>query len=193
MPEPYIIFEGIDGTGKSTQSRLLGTWLRYCYERVVHTAEPHYPQTRTSAAHLQPDARALVYEADRMNWELNTRSIREPSWAIIQDRSFYSTLAYQDPSQEIREFILRDRFLKPDAVIYLDAPAEALRSRLEARGVLDEYEYDVEFQEAVRERYRGLNGHGCPWFTVDALQSVGAIHDQITAFVDDWLISNEPS
>lgn len=189
---PYIVIEGCDGTGKSTQARLLAEWLRGYYDCVAVPREPFFETTRTQARLMcTADARSLVYEADRLSQQKILSTVTKRP-CTVQDRSYLSTIAYQDPSPEVRDFLLREREHKPDLVFMLEAPAEALRGRLEARGDLDEYECDVEFQQLVRERYaESLFGAGLWVYHIDALQTVTEIHEEIKKVCIDWFNLNE--
>lgn len=193
---PYIVFEGIDGTGKSTQVKLLakrlgedpGGW-------GVQTWEPFYPWTRELASEATSnDARSLIYEADRSEWwKQNGRALESLQPYIIQDRSFYSTLAYQDPSPEVRNFILRPRRIEPDLIFLLDMPAIDARERTSARGELDGYEESVEFQEAVRWRYRSLLCSNEKAILIDARQDADTIADFVSAIVKRKLATMTPA
>ncbi|MDS2171598.1 hypothetical protein Q7C18_02700 [Nesterenkonia sp. CL21] len=183
---PYIILEGIDGTGKSTQVDMLDRHLIFshgCHPSLA--SEPHFMET-ADHAHLAhtADAKALAYEVDRMDAEEGLVDAIRDGYPVIQDRSFYSTLAYQNPSWEIANFLLRPRKLEPDLVFLLDMPAVAARSRLEARGALDGYEASVEYQEAVRWRYRQLLVGNHKARLVDATQPAESIASYIASEVD---------
>lgn len=185
MPRfPLIVLEGCDAAGKSTLSWKIAHHIEGLGLRRVRTKEPYTSATAAHALTLtSPDARALVYEADRISREREIEKILNVA-TVIQDRSFYSTIVYQDPSPGVREFILRPRRIEPDLVLLLDLPAGAARKRLEARGELDAYEQSVALQEKLRWRYRALLASSEKAVLIDASQSPEQVTKEALEKVD---------
>ena len=143
-PGLFIVIEGIDGTGKSTQARRLGEWFTTHGREVVLSREPTDgpwgKKLRESAA------TGRLAPADELQYFLNDRRqhVAEtiaPALAaghvVILDRYYFSTMAYQgargfDPA-EIRR--LNEQFAPvPDLLLILDLDVDAAHRRIGARG-----------------------------------------------------------
>ncbi|GAA5116850.1 dTMP kinase [Luteolibacter yonseiensis] len=152
MPDGFfIVIEGIDGTGKSTQVARLGAWLTAQGREVVlsrePTAGPWGRKVRESAAtgRLSPEEELEYFLNDRRE---HVEELIRPSLAagkvVILDRYYFSTMAYQssrgfDP-QEIRK---RNELFAPvpDLLLVMDLDVDAALLRIGARGdVANEFE-----------------------------------------------------
>ena len=174
----FVVFEGGDGAGKSTQARLLADWLAASGREVVLTHEPGEGAVGAkirailldpATGHLSPRAEALLYSADRAQ---HVDSMIRPALArgavVVSDRYVDSTLAYQgagrvlDPAElEPIAWWAADH-LVPDLTVLLDLPPEqglatiANPDRLEAAG--DDFhartrEHFLELAARAPERY----------------------------------------
>lgn len=186
----FITFEGPDGSGKSTQIRLLADRLRGLGRELVETQEPggtHIGlQIRSilldpSNDSLCPIAEMLLYFAARAQ---NFDEKILPAWnrgaIVLSDRFTDSTLAYQGDGRGIeRDTILSlhdiaCHGLQPDLTICIDVEAETGLARARARKGFDPDRLEkeaVEFHHRVRnaylelarqnpERIKIVNGHG---------------------------------
>lgn len=169
----FLTFEGGDGSGKSTQSRLLTEWLTDAGRTVVHSREPGGTdlgvELREIVLHrrgyMTPRTEALIYAADRaQNIATLVRPAIERGDVVIQDRYLDSSVAYQgsgrvlDPA-EIRDLSLwAAEGLLPDLTVLLDLDIEIGRKRLDAsRTRYDRLEAEAaEFHGRVRDAYLGL-------------------------------------
>ena len=128
----YIVFEGIDGSGKSTQIQLLKEWLEANGFEVETLVEPTDSEVgRLIRKILQrPDALTekvqktlgLLFAADRM---LIMDKLEDESKIFISDRSFISSLAYQEPVEWVE--VLNKYAKKPDLIILLDLDVKDLK------------------------------------------------------------------
>jgi dTMP kinase len=142
----FITFEGGDGSGKTTQSELLSTWLTDSGHTVVRSREPGGTDLGLELremvlhrrGHIAPRAEALIYAADRAhNIATLVRPAVESGAIVIQDRYFDSSVAYQgagrvlDPT-EVRGISLwaTEEFI-PDLTILLDLDETIGRERLD--------------------------------------------------------------
>ncbi len=140
----FIVIEGIDGTGKSTQARRLGEWFTAQGREVVLSREPTDGpwgrKLRESAA------TGRLAAADELEYFLNDRrqhvaELIVPALAagkvVILDRYYYSTMAYQgargfDPADIRRR---NEQFAPlPDLLLILDLDVDAAHCRIGARG-----------------------------------------------------------
>ena len=121
----YIVFEGIDGAGKSTQIQLLKEFLENNGLEVETMVEPTDSEVGKLIRRIlqRPDATTdrvqktlgLLFAADRM---LIMDKLEDEKKIIISDRSFISSLAYQEPTGWIE--ILNNYAKKPDLLFLLD-------------------------------------------------------------------------
>ena len=161
----FVAFEGGEGTGKTTQARLLAIWLREQGYDVVTTHEPGATKVGmrlrallldTSHAGMSPHAEALMYAADRAE---HVSAVIEPALArgavVITDRYVDSSLAYQGAGRGLltEEVVRLNRWATggrmPDLTILLDMPPEAGLDRRTASADRLEAE-PAEFHRRVR-------------------------------------------
>lgn len=161
FPGVFVVLEGIDGSGSTTHTKLLGKTLRQRGLKVVETCEPstgpigsmirQVLQRRLFVADAAgPRAfawstMALLFAADRMDHLDSTvvPALREGA-IVLSDRYDLSSLAYQSctaPNGDkvvpwIRE--LNAAALRPDLTIVLDVPVEVAEERRRARGGAEE-------------------------------------------------------
>lgn len=167
MKGAFIVFEGIDGSGKTTICERLRDELERSGRKVILTQEPTHDEVGTfirngTVRGISQKAEALLFVADRA---IHTDRIRE--WVgegnvVICDRYFASTVAYQSAPLNgeslDREWLMAMNapvVMTPDATFLLDIDADAGMRRVTARGGRSKFE-DAEFQRSVRRNYLGL-------------------------------------
>ena len=195
----FITFEGGDGTGKSTQVRLLTEWLTEQGRAVVTTREPGGTEVGTALREIvlhhrgEIDARAeaLLYAADRAQ-HIGTlvRPALERGDVVVQDRYIDSSVAYQgagrvlDAAEIKRISLWAAGDLIPDLTVLLDLPGDVARERLaQEHKTFDrlENEHD-DFHERVRAGFLALAANEPQRFlVVDAAQEI----DQIAHVIRD--------
>jgi dTMP kinase len=173
----FLTLEGPDGSGKTTQTRMLVERLRAAGCDVLETAEPGGTaigrQIRTillDAANqeLRPTAELLLYFACRaQNVDETIQPALDRGMVVVSDRFTDSTLAYQGAARGLGEDLvlaldrIACRGLVPDLTICVDVDLETSLARARARN-LDHVRRDrmdeqsVEFHRKVREAYRRL-------------------------------------
>lgn len=198
----FITLEGGDGSGKSTQSELLTTWLTSLGHSVLRTREPGGTdvgvEIREIVLHhpgdIAPRAEALLYAADRAHHIVSTvRPALERGEIVIQDRYLDSSVAYQGAGRVLHAAEIRDLSLwatdglLPDLTILLDLDESLARARLEgSRTRYDRLEAEkADFHARVRAAYLALASTEEERFLVlDAAASVdelaSAIRDRVT-------------
>lgn len=163
----FIVFEGIDGSGKSTQMRLLG---QYLTERGVECRLTHEPTDSPFGAILHDcmsgkidaDERAiaLLFAADRIDHIQNPasgiRAALEAGVTVLCDRYYFSSFAYNGGFVPLDWVIELNRqameLLTPDLVVFLDLDPEEGMARISRRGERERYE-NLDRQKKIREKY----------------------------------------
>ena len=156
----YIVLEGIDGAGKSTQIKMLKEWLESNGLRVETIVEPTDLEvgklirkflTRSDAtSDTMQKTLGLLFAADRLILMDKIEQLEKDNVVVISDRSFYSSLSYQDPKDWIKEI---NKFAKiPDLVLLLDLDVKKSVERCDGT---DEFENE-EFLTGVKQNYLDL-------------------------------------
>lgn len=156
-----IVFEGIDGAGKETQIARLLSFLR---QHKVKFKLHKYPTSgaREALAHLAgrttlpPMQLAGVFADDIMEEKGKVEGEISSGFAVICDRYFHSTLAYQGVGAgygEVKAQLEKCGAIVPDIVVLLDIDATAGVRRKGAQKHPDRHEGDPEFLDKVRENY----------------------------------------
>ncbi len=191
MKGKLIIFEGIDGSGTTTQSKLLFQYLKKNQKKVILTKEP---QNKNLIKLIKENKNSLtdlfLFLADRSLHYQKIQKWLDQGLIVISDRSFPSTLAYQyyasNLSKEIKEnFIFYldhlSRFhLEPDIVIILDIDPQIALKRLQnkkKKSKITKFE-NLKFLEKVRKAYLKL-AKKFNWLVIDGSRSKKEIRDEI--------------
>jgi dTMP kinase len=190
----FIAFEGGEGTGKSTQSRLLKEWLEQEGETVVLSREPGGTDLGKGlrkillgheTGDISPRAEALLYAADRAH---HVYSVITPALdrgdVVITDRYFDSSIAYQgagrvlSPSEVARISRWATESLFPTLTIVIDQPAEVGLARLQS---LDRLEVEpLDFHERVRQEFLQIASEDPErYLIVNGTQTIDEIHEEI--------------
>ena len=143
----WITLEGGDGSGKTTQARLLQQWFEEQGRAVVRTREPGGTEVgrllRDIVLHhrgeIGPRAEALLFAADRAHHVATVvRPALERGEVVIQDRYLDSSVAYQGAGRvlgadEVRRLsVWATEGALPDLTVLLDIDPAAARARLDA-------------------------------------------------------------
>lgn len=194
----FIVFEGLDGSGTSTQSQLLQNALLEKGEKVHLTCEPspgpignmirQAMQGRILFSKQDDEfdrQMAYLFAADRYDHLNNpvdgVLKLVNEGFYVISTRYFFSSLAYHvtdDDSSQLVERLNSD-FPNPDLLIYLDNPVESSIKRLNSRTVLDKYEEENKLT-IVSENYKNIiSNYNGEKLVLSALDSKEKIHAEI--------------
>jgi dTMP kinase len=144
----YVVLEGIDGTGKTELAGRLVPALIARQHSVSSFRDPTdrflREQTRRLSA-IDPFAAALCLTVDRALLRSEVERALDHGDVVLQDQSYYSTLAYQYPALDAESWRELERIqhaliLEPDLILYLDAPVDLAVQRIEARGRREVFE-----------------------------------------------------
>jgi len=156
----FIVVEGLDGSGKTTQAEILARRLTKTFN-VMLTAEPSRGKIGTfiregclyENERLPTEAEALLFAADRIeHMETELKPALDEGKVVICDRYIYSSLAYQGSSGLSLEWIktINARALQPDFSVFIDCPPERVLARLRRKKSVME---TLETQQKVRQIY----------------------------------------
>ena len=190
----FIVLEGLDGAGTSTQLSLLSNRLKHAGKPHTATWEPtDGPVGKLLRAILAgqvkmlPTTTAMLYAADR-NEHVNAAETGIAARAsrgelVISDRYIFSSLAYQSIDCGLDfVFALNERFPLPQCLLFIDTPVEVSQRRLSGRGKAELFDGQV-FQARVRENYMAAfekyRSSGMAISIIDGDRPQDAIHEEI--------------
>ncbi len=163
-----IVLEGIDGSGKTTLARRLAQSLRDAGRTVVETREPTDGPYGRRIRELAASGRDGVTAEQELDLFMKDRaehvqSVVRPALAlgqvVVQDRSYFSTVAYQGERGLDRERLLamgRSVAPTPDVLLVVDVPAEVAADRIQSsRGFTDDFEA-VSALKTIRSVFLGF-------------------------------------
>ena len=198
-PGTLIVFEGLDGCGKSTQLRRAAEALGERGIEPVVTREPtdgpwgrKIREMARSGKRVAPATELAWFFEDRRE---HMREIVEPAIEagrlVLSDRSYLSTVAYQGARGLDQEKILREsesEFLRPDLVLLFEISAREGLARVAARGGESEPVFEnLEFLERVSLVFASLKVDGLE--RINASRSEGEIAEDVVAILDRILDS----
>lgn len=200
----FLAFDGLDGTGKSTQVRLLAEWLRGRGRAVTTCADPGGTELGAKLREIllfgrqqsmSVRAEALLFMASRA--ELVDRVVRpalDRGEVVISDRYLLANVVYQghagglDPAQLWAAGALSTGGTEPGLTILLDLPCAAARARIgrpadrvESRG--------ADYFERVRAGFLAEAARLGPAKVrvVDAAGDAETVHRAVRAVVEEWM------
>jgi len=201
----FITFEGPDGSGKSTQARLLADALQQRGLSVLLTREPGGTELGDelreiildpSSPPATPLAMTLLYSASRTQLvETVIRPALAEGRLVIADRYADSTIAYQScglgvPLDTVRALArIATGGLGPDVTVYVDIDPERGLERLVNRGGRDRLDAQaLDFHERVRQGYRALMCEDPGrWVEVDGSGTTEAVQGAIMEAIEPRL------
>lgn len=206
----FVTFEGPEGSGKSTQIRLLGDVLSARGHHVLCTREPGGTPIGEQIRQVLHDLRnqgmlpiteALLYSAARAQHVNDAiRPALASGQVVLCDRYATSTLAYQgyghgldlDMLHTVTRWVTAR--IEPDLIVYLDLDVaiglgRKRRDRQQGRGEWNRMDQqDIAFHQAVRRGYLEMASQDSPhWLVVDGSQSVEGVHEIILKSVETRL------
>lgn len=200
----FIVFEGIDGCGKTTQIGKLKEYLESKGRKVYVTSEPTVSMTggmiRDALSGVNkktPGEMAAMFALDRIFHNMNPvwgiEKMLNDGYDVLCDRYYYSSLAYQGSETDF-EWVKSmnidcPEIRTPDACIFLDLTPEESLSRIEKGRALTEIYETQEKLTAVRNKFHNvfseLEGRTSEKiFIISAFGDVETVADRIKTCVD---------
>ena len=196
----YIVIEGQDGTGKSTQAELLREHFRKQGREVVMLEEPDgdLPQAHdlhdmilSRGYNLEPLTNVLLFTAARVElWRKIAEPVLKRGGIVISARNYWSTLAYQGYGEGVsRSKIIRltkemlsEKYFHPDYGFILTVSDQVREARQQERGKSKETfeSRPTEFQQKVNSAYPKI-AQDFNLIVIDASASIDEVFSQILA------------
>ena len=190
-----IVFEGIDGTGKSTQCGLLAKSLNEMQVPNIALAEPTRGAWGMKIRKLLSDGRKGISPQEELSWfindrkediEMNIMPALKENIAVLMDRYYFSTAAYQgvlglEPDQIRLE---NEKFAPiPDRVlIFLASPEKCLERIESSRDQKSTFE-KLDYLKNVQEIFKSFNGPNIRF--IESVGSVSEVHEKVLTEIDD--------
>lgn len=189
----YIVLEGIDGTGKSTQTKLLQEHLLkegYQVETVVEPTKSEIGKlirvqlkNEESTQDTNQQILALLFAADRLTLKDRILEVKgDKTKFILSDRSFYSSIAYQDNPNIDMQWLrkVNDYTPQPDMMILFDLDEDEAIKRCDETEVFE----TKEFLRRTRQKYlKFLEEENT--YKIDASQTVEQVHEDICKLIEE--------
>jgi dTMP kinase len=199
MKGRFIVFEGIDGSGKKTMCSHVEEFLTGKGYAVHRYEYPDYTSPWGAIIHeflsgrieLEVAVQFLTYATDIIKDQDHMKHQLEQGW-VISDRYITSTVAFQCargfPLERAREFMKTFTFLEPDTIFFLEVNPEIGKERKKAqKGNLDRHEADIQFLKEVSHMYRLLMDDNFlikKWKKIDATQDLQHVTALITSEIE---------
>ncbi len=201
----FIVFEGIDGAGTTTQLKKLESFFQDRNATPAHfDAEPTTGETGRFLRRVlkgevpaTPETQAYLFAADRNEHIFGKSGIAEFSEGgtlCFSDRYFFSSLAYQSAACGMElPLLLNSRFPLPRILFYFDIDPEISLKRVTGRGEQLEIFEKLDYQQKTRAKYEEVMtmydgtelGEGMKVVRIDATKTPDEIHSQILSIIKD--------
>jgi dTMP kinase len=200
----FIVVEGIDGAGTTTQSALLrdalkmagaecsltreptaghiGKLIRKFLEKKINPLRDAYQDEKA-----ERDVLSLLFTADRLD---HLQREIEPALAlgrhVVSDRYYHSTFAYQMKNAAHLKWLveMNSKARTPDLTFFIDLPPAAALERMESRGKRDLFETSEQLRR-IRAAYKlaikELSARGHLIIIIDGRRAIDAIHNEMLA------------
>ncbi len=189
----FIVFEGLDGSGTTTQIKRLARYYEFNRREYLITREPtDNPIGQLVRRILQkqvkttPEALALLYAADRHDHlyseSYGIERILSEGRIVVSDRYFYSSIAYQSVECDPGFIKAINSFPAPEFIIFIDTPVSVCLERIEMRGEEKELFDREEFLTSVRENYlRAFSSlpDGVKLITIDGSKPIEEVESEV--------------
>ena len=203
MTGKFIVFEGIDGSGTTTQSNLLKKYLLEQGKNAILTAEPTEGEIgKLLRKALQNDIffldnerrydqqMALLFAADRhyhiFNQTDGILKFLKEGYYVIATRYYFSSIAYNASNTEDFNWIsqLNSNFPQPDILIYIDVPVDFSLERISKRKSLEIYEKREKLLNVSSNYLELLKNYNGLLINIDGKESIEKAHINIVKYLE---------
>ena len=187
-PGQFIVFEGLDGSGKSTQVTLLDKFLREKTKKVHCTAEP----TQYLIGGLikswiaqdwksSPDCLQLLFAADRAyHLEKEIIPLLKKGVTVICDRYLFSSLAYGSLDLDFNWLLkINEKFVLPDITFFLDVSPTVCIERMKKERFSIELFEKKEKLEKARKNFLKLKEKFDNFYIIDGEKKIKEVFEEI--------------
>ena len=201
MSGKFIVFEGIDGSGKSTQAELLKEYLEEKGIKVWLTKEPTDGQTGQLLQKIQKGAfkdyftdpaefrkfMTYLYAADRVGHDQQIdQHLQNGEW-VICDRYKYSTYAYN--KMRLVSYEVFEHFGTADLPLFIKIPVDQALDRIHTRGKTEEIFENKKYLEGVNSNYEILVDDD-KLIEIDGTGAAEEVFGRIKKVVDNFIEEN---
>lgn len=165
----FIVIEGLDGSGKSTQIQRLADYYQGIGKKVYVTAEPTDYETGSYLRRILAESQeknmylqATLFLADRLEHithpEFGIQKYLNDGYIVICDRYYYSSFAYQGTATDM-DWVMKinldcPEILKPDLCIFLDVNPDTCKERIDkVREKPELYEKNIALMRKIRNNF----------------------------------------
>ena len=189
----YIVLEGIDGSGKTTQCQLLSESLKnmgYDVEIVVEPTQSEIGklirkqlQDDTSTTDINQQKLSLLFAADRLTLKHKIQNSTDK--IILSDRSYYSSIAYQNSDSIDPKWIeiINKYAPKPDLTILFDVDEDVAIERCDETEVFEK----LDFLRKTRKNYLTLLEENSEMIKIDSTGSIDDVKYEVLKLLSDKL------
>ncbi len=190
----FIVFEGLDGAGTETQTKILFNYFKKLRKRVEKLSYPDYQRPIGNLIHqylhkkydFNVKTQFLIYLTDFVKDIDKINNLLKQKRIIISDRYFTSTLAYQGlkgfPIKNALKIAELINLPKPDLIIYLKiSPETSIKRKFKEKGNLDRHESDRKLLGRLTKFYGKLIKKQIfsRWVVINGEKSIEAISKKI--------------
>ncbi len=196
----FIVVEGLDGSGKSTQMKLVKEMLEASGKRVFLTAEPTDFETGTYLRRILSNSeekdmylQAALFLADRIEHiahpENGIAKYLDDGYIVLCDRYYYSSFAYQGTATDMKwvmDINLKcERLPVPDLCIFLDVNPDTCKRRIdEVREKPELYEKDIDKMRQIRNNFLSVLSTLSDTHNIEIIDANSDIDTIFTAICD---------
>lgn len=205
MKPLFIVLEGIDKAGKSTQAELLKKYFITTGNKAIVSSEPTdgvigrllREAMQNSILFIKNRERfdeqmAYLFAADRHYHLYNDldgvyKLIKQEHSHVIATRYYFSSLAYNCNNQEEFDFVysLNRRFPNPDLVIYIDISLEVSLSRIQNSNLQEVYETEEKLTRVRKSYHKIFQDYQGKFLKIDGNDITEKIHQKIITYLQE--------